>query len=242
MQLPHHLIINHCAKRISFSLPKSIYLFIAMLLAVSLWELIVLVPVFNPITLPVLIALWALFGFYYYRNQPEAYSLFNYSPYRKYYVWFYVGIVLSIVPAYLFWNQDFITSLIVNRGLIIYAFIPLLMIIKPTDQEILRALIYYTIIYMLVWLIQAVLVPIPLTVPFLNRMASGAPFEIDATDFGKLLPGYTLIVLLFYLQLQQFRDQSTLKKLVPVVMVFGVLFLLQNREIGRASCRESLYL
>jgi hypothetical protein len=200
-----------------------------MLLSVSLWELIILSQVFNPVTVPVITAVWFMFGLFHYRNQPEAFSLFSYAAYRKYYGWFFAGIGLSIVPAYLNWNQDVFTSLIVNRGLVIYAFIPLLMIIKPTDREIVRALIYYSIVYMLVWVVQALLVPIPLTVPFLFAISSGAPFVIDPTDFGKLLPGYTLIVLLFYLQLQQFRQQSTFKKLLPVLLVFGVLFLLQNR-------------
>lgn len=210
-------------------MPKSVYLSITMLLSVSLWDLIVLTPVFNPVTMPVFIAAWALLGLLLYRKQPEPFSLFNYTRFRKYYLWFFAGITLSVIPAYLSWNQDIFISIIVNRALIIYAFIPLLMYIKPNDREIIRALIYYTVVYMVVWLIQALLVPIPLTVPFLNWMSMGAPFEIDPTDFGKLLPGYTLITVLFYLQLQQFRNESTFKKLIPVLLVFGVLFLLQNR-------------
>jgi len=212
-------------------LPKSVYIMITMLLSISLWELLVLLPVINPVTVPVIMAVWFMFGLFHYRRQPGVYAVFSYASYRKYYLWFFAGIALSIIPAFINWNQDVLTSLIVNRGLIIYTFIPLLMFIKPTDRDIFHALIYYTIVYMVVWLVQALLVPIPLTVPFLLVLTSGAPFQIDPTDFGKLLPGYTLIVVLFYLLLHQFREKSTFVKLIPVLLVYGVLFLLQNRGV-----------
>lgn len=200
-----------------------------LLLGISFWELIPLVPVLNPVTVPVMLLVWALLGLVYYRKLPPVYALFDFSTYRKYYYWFYAGIGLSVFPAYFFWNQDFVTSLIVNRGLIIYAFIPVLFAIKPSDKEIMRAVIYFTVVYMVVWVVQAVLVPIPITVPFMEKMLGGAPFEIDPGDFGKLLPGYTLILLLVYLKFQQYRERSELRTLVPALVVFLLLFLLQNR-------------
>lgn len=208
---------------------KAFYIYTSLLLGISFWDLLPLTAFFNPNTIPVMILVWAMFGMYHYRKLPEAYDQLDFSAYKKYYWWIYAGILLSIVPAYVFWNHDFVSSLIVNRSLIIYIFIPVFFLIKPTDKEIMRAIIFFTITYMLVWLVQALLMPLPITVPFLVKVTSGAPFEIDPTDFGMLLPGYPLIVLLLYLKLQQFRESSTFKTLLPALLVFFVIFLLQNR-------------
>ena len=208
---------------------KSVYIVVMLLLGVSLWDLIPLAPVINPVTVPVLLALWAVFGLVHYRNQPHLYQLFEYSRYRRYYLWFFTGIALSVLPAYFFWSQDLLSSLIVNRGLIIYAFIPVLMVVKPTDRELIRGVIYYTVVYMLVWTVQALLMPIPITVPFLDRMMMGAPFEIDPGDFGKLLPGYTVMLLVLYLQFQRYYLLPTIRSLLPALLMFVIIFLLQNR-------------
>lgn len=222
-------------------LPKSLYIYVMLLLGVGLWDLLLITPVFNPNTIPVFILLWALFGIFHYNNLPEEYNAFDFSPYRKYYIWFFSGLVFSVVPAYFFWGQDIISSLIVNRGLIIYIFMPVLLFIKPTDKEIMNGVLFFTITYMVVWLAQAVLVPIPITVTFLEKVKSGAPFEIDPTDFGMLLPGYTLIVLLLYLKLQQFMQSSVIKTLIPALVMFVVIFLLQNRGTLFFSAAVMLY-
>lgn len=210
-------------------MPKSVYIFISLLLGINLWELIILNKIFNPVTIPVFIVIWAIFGFIYYRNQPEGFSKMDFSSYRKYFYWFVAGIVISVLPAYFFWGQSILTSLIVNRGLIIYIFIPVLFVVKPDDRDIIKAVIYFTAVYMLVWLVQALFVPIPLTVPFLVKVASGAPFKIDPTDFGVLLPGYTLMLLLLYLALQRFMENSSFKTLWPAAIMFFLIFLMQNR-------------
>jgi len=103
---------------------KSFYIFIALLLGVSLWELVPIAGIFNSSTVPVMMALWMVVGVVYYRKLPEAYDAFNFGSYKKYYYWLYAGIILSIVPAYFFWKHDFLMSLLVNRGLIVYLFIP----------------------------------------------------------------------------------------------------------------------
>lgn len=210
-------------------MPKSIYIGVMLLLGIGFWELIPLRPVLNPVTVPVLLALWALFGLVHYRRLPPLYAQFELNRCRSYYLWFYAGIALSVLPSYFFWNQDLLSSVIVNRGLIIYAFVPVLFAIKPTDREILRGVVMYTFVYMLVWTVQAVLVPVPVTVPFLERMMAGAPFEIDPGDFGKLLPGYTVILLGVYLSFQRYYQQPSLQRLLPAMLLFLVIFLLQNR-------------
>jgi len=220
---------------------KSFYIFISLLLGVNFWELVLISTVFNSNTTPIFILIWGVVGLLVFKNQPLSFELLDYKKYAKYFYWWVIGFVLSIIPAYFFWNQDFLSSILVNRGLIVYLFIPVLLKIKPTDQDIVKALIFFTITYMVVWAVQSIS-PIPLTMPFYNNMESGAPFERNATEFGYLLPGYQVMLLLLYLCLQRFKENVTLKTLVPAVMMLSVFFILQNRGMLVFICLFLVYI
>ncbi|MDX9747914.1 MAG: hypothetical protein RBT57_05380 [Paludibacter sp.] len=208
---------------------KSFYLFIALVLGVSFWELVPIAGIFNSSTVPVMMAVWMVVGVVYFRKLPETYDVFNFSSYRKYYYWLFAGIILSIIPAWFFWKHELWMSVLVNRGLIVYLFIPVLFRIKPTDKDIMRGIVYFAILYMLVWVIQAVLMPIPITMTYLTRVTLGGQFEVEPNEFGMLIPGYPAMLLLLYLMMQQFSENATLKTLIPMVVMYAVFFLLQNR-------------
>ena len=166
-------------------------------------------------------ALWMVVGVVYYRKLPESYDAFNFGSYKKYYYWLYAGIILSIVPAYFFWKHDFLMSLLVNRGLIVYLFIPVFFRIKPTDKEIMWGIVYFAILYMVVWGIQAILMPIPITMTYLTRVTLGGQFEVEPNEFGMLIPGYPVMLMLLYLLMQQFSENATLKSLIPVLVMYA---------------------
>ncbi len=208
---------------------KSGYLLITLILVVDCWDLTILDPVLNNKTNSVYALAWALLGFYWFRSRPGNFKIYNYKKYRKYFYWLIIGFALSIIPAYIFWNQDFITSLIVNRHLIWYIFLPLVLYIQPSEKEIIRTLVYYTVAYMTVWTIQAV-APYPLTTLLANKIELGrATFEIEETEFGHLLPGKSIMLILLYFKIQQFTENVRLKTFIPVAAMLSIFFILQNR-------------
>jgi hypothetical protein len=208
---------------------KSIYLFITLILGVDCWNLIILDPVLNNRTNPVYAVAWALLGFYWFRSRPGNFKKYNYNKYRKYFYWLTTGFLLSIFPAYIFWNQDFITSLVVNRHLIWYIFLPLILYIQPSEKEIMTALFYYTVTYMAVWIIQAI-TPNPLTTSLVNKIELGiTTFELEKSEFGYLLPGYSIMLILLYFKTQQFTENVKLKTFIPAAGMLAIFFILQNR-------------
>jgi hypothetical protein len=208
---------------------KSIYIFIALILAIDGWNLNILATVINSQINPVYAVAWACLGFYWFRSRPGYLKLYNYKKYRKYFYWLIAGFLLSMIPAYVFWNQDFVTSLIVNRHLIWFIFLPLMFYMQPTEKEIIRALVFYTVVYMAVWTIQAV-TPYPLTPLIENKNELGRfRLELEGTDFGYLLPGYPIMLLLLYFKMQQFMENVRLKTFIPVAAMLSIFFILQNR-------------
>lgn len=208
--------------------PKIWYLLIALILALNCWDLIIVAPIINNQTNSVFAVGWAIIGFFWFRNRPGYLRICNFKKHLKYFYWLIAGFSLSIIPAYIFWNQDFITSFIVNRRLIWYIFLPMILYVQPTQKEIIRVLVYYTFVYMVVWTIQAV-TPFPLMTPFERTFELGGSFELDQTDFGYLLPGYSIMLLLLYFKTQQFIENANLKTFLPALAMLAIFFILQNR-------------
>jgi hypothetical protein len=207
-------------------MPKSIYLFIALILSVNCWDLTILDPILNSKTNFGYAAIWAIAGFYWFRSRPGNYKIHNYKKYQIYFYWMMVGFLLSIIPAFIFWNQNLITSLIVNRHLIWYIFLPLILYIQPSEEEIMKALFYYMVTYMAIWTIQVV-ASNPITTYLESKSEWG--FELDKTDFGYILTGYTIMLYLLYYKIQVFTNNPRLKTFLPVVGILAIFFLLQNR-------------
>lgn len=208
---------------------KTAYLFITLILGINFWNLIILEPFFNGVTNPVFAVLWALMGLYWFRNRPGHEKVYDFRKYRIYFFWLIVGFSLSVVSAKVFWNQDVITGIIVNRYLIWYLYIPLFLYIQPSEPEIVKAISYYSVVYFILWLIQAA-TPYPLFTTIAEAVESGrGTFALAETDFGQLFPGYSVILILLYYKTQKFIENPTFKSSILVFGLLAFFFLLQNR-------------
>ena len=119
--------------------------------------------------------------------------------------------------------------MIVNRRLIFYLFIPVLFHIQPSERDIIKSLSYFTVLYMSVWLYQVV-TPYPVTTSMEVAIEAGrGTFDRGSTDFGYLMPGYTLLLIPLYYRIQKLIEDVSLRTIFPVIIMTGILFLLQNR-------------
>jgi hypothetical protein len=208
---------------------KTIFIIVALTLSVNAWDLKILSPVINGNTTPVFAFIWLLAGYIWFIPENGYYRELQRKNLNKHFFWLVIGFTLSFFTAWFFWGQDLITSVIVNRRLVFFLFIPLFFYIQPAEREIIKSLEFYTICYMCVWLAQAIS-PNPVTTYIETAVDAGrGVFALDETDFGYLIQGYAFMLILLYYKIQKFIEDVSFRAFIPVIMMMGIFFLLQNR-------------
>ncbi|HEX2968415.1 MAG TPA: hypothetical protein VHO46_04860 [Bacteroidales bacterium] len=208
---------------------RTFYILVALVLSVNAWDLKVLDSILNDATAPAFGLVWMLTGWIYFGNMKNREGGMNLVRYNRYFYWLALGFALSFITAYLFWYQDLTTSLIVNRRLFFFLFIPVFLRIQPSESEIIKALSFYTVFYMLVWIWQAI-TPYPVTTSMEIAIDAGrGTFGLTENDFGYLMPGYSLLLIPLYYRIQKFTEDISIRTFIPVIIMTGFLFLLQNR-------------
>ena len=138
-----------------------VWLCVLMILSVNFFELL-------PITRILgvdggyafyLVTLFILFTFYRRKH------IRDYLPWMKPFWWFMIGILLSFIPALLYYGQGFGRSLLTNRHMLFFCAFPVFIAIRPTEREIRSALYMFSVIYLgivlLVSLVNRNLIYIP---------------------------------------------------------------------------------
>jgi hypothetical protein len=208
---------------------KSLYIFIVLLLGINFWGLIILESVFNNVTNMFFAVIWAAMGFYWFRTSRTNQKNNVFIKYNKYFFWVVVGFGLSVFSANMFWNQGWATGIIVNRGLIWYIYIPVLLYIQPTGEELMKGIFYYSLVYAMIWIVQA-LTPFPIYSGLASSIEIGrGTFELSETDFGQLLPGYPVILFLLYYRVQKMKENPNIRNMSFAFALMIFFFLLQNR-------------
>lgn len=208
---------------------KTLYFFIALLLGINFWGLIFLEGVFNNTTNAVFALIWALLGFYWFRTRQGYPKNHAFARFNIYFFWLVAGFGLSVISAHVFWDQGWATGIIVNRGLIWYIYIPIILFIQPSAEELMKAIFFYTLLYSVVWVIQAV-TPFPIYSSLASAIELGRTrFELTENEFGLLLPGYSVILFLLYYRIQLMRDNPNFSNSVFAFILLIFFFLLQNR-------------
>jgi len=208
---------------------KILYLFIALILSVTFWDLIFFDTIFNTKTSPFIAIIWALFGLYWFRSKAGNIKIYNFKKYYKYFYWLIIGFLLSTIPAFLFWKQNFDISLIAYRRLIFYIFLPMILYMQPSEKQIIKALLYYTIVYIIISVTQA-FTPFPILTSVIDKITLGrGSFDFKDNFLGYLLPGVSMVLFFFYYKLQQFKELPNSKSFITVFILFCFILVLQNR-------------
>jgi hypothetical protein len=208
---------------------KSIYIFIFLALLVNFWDLIILLPIFNSTSTPIYIIIWFILGIVFFQRSRNRINIKAHFNYTKYALLLFAGFLLSLLPSYYFWHQDVLTSIITNRILIGYLFLPSLFYLRPTDKEIVKAVSYYAIVYLALYTIQAITLH-PITVEWESKSAEGIiNFDTAKSTFGYLLPGYAILLFLLYYSIDKFARRTSLKNILLMSLMLFVFIVLQNR-------------
>ena len=143
--------------------------------------------------------------------------------------WILAGLALSFIAAYRYYHQPFYLSFIVNRHFFSLVLFPLLLAVRPTYRELKWVMYAFSIICAVttfyISFVDQTLVPVNEFMPF-----------IEEGDFVHTLSGLHFVLMAFIFSLYEFRNNRTVRKLVPVVLLFLFIFIARNRTFLMASC------
>ena len=143
--------------------------------------------------------------------------------------WILAGLGLSYIAAYRFYHQPVYLSFVVNRQFFSLLVFPLLLAVRPTYRELKWALYSFSILCSFttfyVTFVDQTLVPTKEFMPF-----------IEEGDFVHMLSGLHFIVIAFIFSLYEYRNKRTIRKFIPVVLLFLFILIARNRTFLISAC------
>lgn len=207
---------------------KSIYILILLLISVSFWNVRPIGRFMTQDVSLILFLLWALYGYLKYR--PINYKLLCNAKYNKPIVLIGVAVLISFIPAYWFYGQSFFQSIVVNRQLLSYLSLPLLLAIRPSFAELKKALYGFAYFYAAVITIDSIF-----SIPIIDRNLQSNIYDIEKTlisegDYVRMIEGVEFIALAFFFSLGDLKKIANLKTLLLSTFFIFIIFLVQNRS------------
>ena len=206
-----------------------VWLCVLMILSVNFFELLPIMRIFGVdggYTF-YLITLFILFTFYRRKH------IRDYLPWMKPFWWFMIGILLSFIPALIYYGQGFGRSILTNRHMLFLCALPVFIAVRPTEREIRSALYAFSLVYL----------GVVLLVTFVNNSLIYIPdFALDHEgDYVYTVQGFRYVVLALIMALDRMMYKFNTKNLFWYFFEFGIIFLIQNRTALLAAVLISLF-
>lgn len=200
---------------------KIIYLLILFVLICQEWSIIPM-GMWSADVHFILLYGYVLMGFILFRkNKMNLFKKYG----KTYYALIILGILLSVIPAYVYHGQGIVQSWITARTQLCWLFIPLLYKISPTEKEILRFAKYASILIVIVCLLEFININLfVIDEEQKNRMLRG---EYPYTALGYWV---STIPIFMYLQRIKLNQGSFSKNIIVVILCLFVIFFMQNRS------------
>ena len=149
--------------------------------------------------------------------------------------WIILGVLLSYIPALLYYGQSFAQSFFTNRRMFELVAFPILIALQPSERELRTALFSFSVIYLVVSLFVTFLapwwVPQPEDTAFLEE-----------GDIIYALPGIRHVAFAFIFALQRVIKDNNTRNMAWAIFEFLLLFLIQNRTSLLAAVAIILFL
>ena len=136
--------------------------------------------------------------------------------------WLVAGIVLSWIPALMYYGQSFVQSFFSYRRMFELVAFPILIALRPSERELRGALYGFSVFYLIV----------SLMVTFFAPWWVPQPEDSPLMEEGDLivgLSGVRHLSLAFIFSLQRVIKDNNLRNMGWAFFEFSVLFLVQNR-------------
>ena|ERR1035437_6311749 len=208
---------------------KSLYMFVCLLFAVNFWNLAVIMNVLPPDAILILSWMWILSGIYFFNERKRRKALNNYR-YNKPLYYTLLGVFISMFSAYYFGKQSFLTTLLAQRTIYTFAFLPVILFVQPTEKDIVKALKWITVGTVIVW----ILVHFKADLVKLDK-ESVEQFEMENNDLSSKLEFYVngiyFVVLYVYFKMNEYIKEFSWKIFIEATLVFFFIILYQNRSM-----------
>ncbi len=208
---------------------KSLYIFICLVFSVDFWGLAVVLNVLKPDMVLVLSWMWILSGIYFFNESKRLKSL-NSHTYNKPLILILLGVFISMFSAYYFGRQALLTSLIAQRSIYSFMFLPAILFVQPTEKDIIRALKWISMGTIVVW----ILVHFKTDIIKLDKEKI-EQFQMNNKDLSAKLEFYVngihLVVLYIYIKIYQYIKKFSWDTFLEASLLLIFIVLYQNRSM-----------
>ena len=198
-----------------------IYLLLLACLYVKFWDIVPFGNISQDIQL-VGILLYLILGCFFFKKRKRLVVPNKY----KYLIWIFVGIILSMIPAYLFYDQSFFQSLITYRVNILLLTIVALFRISPKLEEIIQALFYFAILMLLV----EILMPLSPGLFIISEKKLNYAYATGDMSSLKAIAGIGYVCIPMFYYLQKIKEKFSINVLFRIILLFTVFLLAENRS------------
>ncbi|MBO7637155.1 MAG: hypothetical protein J6S89_11335 [Paludibacteraceae bacterium] len=208
---------------------KSIYIFILVMLTTQFLDIRPIAEWMadrNGLNGLVSIIIWMIIGVSHYQHRSE-HDLCSYGTTTPYF-WIMAGIFLSMIPAYMYFDQSFVQSLMTYRVQYFWVMLPLLLYIRPDIENIIHPLNLFSFLFVLTAYIRTRIAP------ELFLFNETVLERLTYTDYyaEELVHGSGILLLLIplYYYVNDLREEMTIKNILYVVLYLVAFLILQNRS------------
>lgn len=208
---------------------KFLYIFISLVFSVNFWDLSILMNIFSPDVSLFLGWIWILSGIFFFNESKRRKALNSFNYIKTLYI-ILLGVFISVFSAYYFGGQSFMTTLISQRGIYNFIYIPVIFFVQPTEKDIVKALKWISIGTVLVWiLVHFKADAVKLDKDLLEH------FEKENKDLSSKLEFYVngiyFVVLYVYYKMNEYIKHFSWRVFLEASFFLVFIILYQNRSM-----------
>lgn len=198
---------------------KALYLLILLIINIRAWDLYFIN--ISPNRWLVIQIVYLMVGFIYYGK----FEVFSHClPKLKYWMWWVIGVLISMMCANYNYNQTLSQSIITYRNQLLLLQIPVLLKIAPTKEEITKATMWFVLFLWVIYFLQ-------LNNPYV--IVHDEKLMERFLEKGEVLivPGTVFAAIPIFYYLGIIKNNFDFKSLAIVLVCFLFLFFMQNRSM-----------
>lgn len=203
------------------------YLLISMVLACYFWNFTPIVSIINRDLIWGMSMLWTGMAFIL-RPKQQKISLLYKSKYTKFAYIILLGVFISMINAWLFWEQNLSTTIVTQRFIYVIITLPALLYLQPTFEDVKKTLKYISILTLGAWIISILS---PSLIQSISIESIERRSESTSEDIGYNVSGIQFVILYFYILVQDYIKDFSYKKFMYAMFWAIFLLLYQNRSL-----------
>lgn len=209
------------------NLTKKIYILITLLLSVNFWTVLPIGNILKGDLLLIMQLIWFIFGYMKWGYKSNK-ILFR-KPYIYIPILMWLAVFISFIPAYYYQNQSFIQSLITSRTLVYYIGIWILLLIQPTEKDVIKALDVFSVLFLIVFLLNS-FASFYITADKIQQTKEMVEVQKNSRFFGNYIAGFQFVYISLAYRVQKVTKSFSISDFYKILLYFGIIFLVQNRS------------